>query len=80
MTEPTRAVARPPIGSENNRPTFSRADIGREVWRLYEEERNRPMHPLTCAILVMVAAASVCPVVYAHTPADPLTIAGDQDD
>ena len=80
MTEPTRAVARPPIGSENNRPTFSRADIGREVWRLYEEERNRPMHPLTCAVLVMFATAAACLATYAHTPADPLTIAGDQDD
>ena len=80
MTEPTRAVARPPIGSENNRPTFSRADIERMVWQAYEEERNRPMHPLMCAVLVMFVAAAACLAVCAHTPADPLTIAGDQDD
>ena len=80
MTEPTRVVAYPPIGSENNRPTLSRTDIEHKVWRAYEEERNRPMHPLTCAVLVMFAAATVCLAVYAHTPADPLTIAGDFDD
>ena len=50
MTEPTRVVAYPPIGSENNQPTWTRTDIEREVWRAYEEERNRPMHPLTCAL------------------------------
>ena len=44
MTEPTRVVAYPPIGSENNQPTWTRTDIEREVWRAYEEERNRPMH------------------------------------
>ena len=27
MTEPTRVVARPPIGSENNQPTWTRHSL-----------------------------------------------------
>lgn len=39
MTEPTRAVARPPIGSENHLPTWTRESLSREVFRAMETTR-----------------------------------------
>ena len=85
MTEPTRAVARPPIGSENNQPTWTRHSLESEVLRSLYTRRtsswwNRPNPLLGVGLLVsalLIAALVTCSTT---PPADPLTLAGDLDD
>jgi len=83
MTEPTRAVARPPIGSENHLPTWSPESLSREVFRALEatrKARDASWDWWSGVLAVLLRGATLAGVIVAHTPADPLTIAGDQDD
>ena len=63
MTEPTRAVARPPIGSENNQPTWTRHSLESEVLRSLYTRRtnswwNRPNPLLGVGLLVSALLVS----------------------
>jgi len=86
MTEPTRAVARPPIGSENHLPTWTRESLETEVLRAVAERRrqhenswwNKPEN--TSLVMALIIGGVLALITNAHAPADPLTIAGDQDD
>ena len=83
MTEPTRAVARPPIGSENNQPTWTRHSLETEVLRAVNElhrQREAAWDWWCGRLAALLFSASLAGVGYAHTPAKPLTIAGDSDD
>lgn len=83
MTEPPRAVARPPLGSENNLPTWTRESLETEVLRAVSElhrQREAAWDWWAGRLTALLLSASLAGIVCAHTPADPLTIAGDSDD
>ena len=83
MTEPTRVVARPPIGSENNQPTWTRHSLESEVLRAVNElhrQREATWDWWAGRLAALLLAASLAGVVCAHTPSDHLTLAEESDD
>jgi hypothetical protein len=88
MSKPQQAIVRPPpLGSENHLPTWSRESLSREVFRALEATRKARNASwdwwsgvLAVLLLVLLLGAAFAGVIVAHTPTDPLTIAGDQDD
>lgn len=65
-----RAVAKPPIGSVNNQPTYSVRDLEAQVWReLAESRRNADqLGPVGITVLLVFCTAAIvagvmhCPV------------------
>jgi len=83
MSKPQQAFARPPFGSENHLPTWTRESLSREVFRALDatrKARDASWDWWSGVLAVLLLGAAFAGVIVAHTPADPLTIAGDQDD